>query len=469
LRQALLAIFTLPGIPVVYYGTEQGFRTPRAAMFARGFGSGGRDHFDAEAPLYRYLRRLADLRRAFPALSRGRPRVLDSNRAAAGALLWTMREGQATLLVAFNSAEHPVLLAGVATGWPAGTRLRPRFAIEGDAEEIVIGAGGQLTRVLAPRGGWVWSVEPGASGPAAAASPHAAPVLEPLPAAPVTGSLPVRGRAAPGAALQLVVDGNLARARSLRADAQGVWRAVLDTADHVDAAIEHRLVAWDAERGRASAPQRFTVARRWQPRARHEDPPGDDRGPAGAYLYPTDPLWRHRPADLRRVEVETSGGALRLRVRLASLLASWNPPNGFDHVALTLFLELPHRAGGARVMPGQHGELPGNMRWHYRLRLGGWSNALFAAPGATATHEGTPLAASAALTLVRERNELQLTLPASALGDPGDWRGARLYLTTWDYDGGYRTLAPLPGPFVFGGGDDAGVRSMDDSGVLTLR
>ena len=34
LRQALLAMLTLPGIPVIYYGTEQGFREPRAAMFA---------------------------------------------------------------------------------------------------------------------------------------------------------------------------------------------------------------------------------------------------------------------------------------------------------------------------------------------------------------------------------------------------------------------------------------------------
>ncbi|MCB1610888.1 MAG: cyclomaltodextrin glucanotransferase, partial [Xanthomonadales bacterium] len=31
LRQALLAMLTLPGIPTIYYGTEQGFREPRAA------------------------------------------------------------------------------------------------------------------------------------------------------------------------------------------------------------------------------------------------------------------------------------------------------------------------------------------------------------------------------------------------------------------------------------------------------
>ena len=51
LRQALLAMMTLPGIPTIYYCTEQGFREQRAAMFAGGYGSGGRDRFDTAAPL----------------------------------------------------------------------------------------------------------------------------------------------------------------------------------------------------------------------------------------------------------------------------------------------------------------------------------------------------------------------------------------------------------------------------------
>ena len=48
LKQALLAMLTLPGIPVIYYGTEQGFTLQRASMFAAGYGSGGRDHFDPQ-------------------------------------------------------------------------------------------------------------------------------------------------------------------------------------------------------------------------------------------------------------------------------------------------------------------------------------------------------------------------------------------------------------------------------------
>jgi glycosidase len=82
LKQALLALMTLPGIPVIYYGTEQGFSERRASMFAGGHGSGGVDHFDTTSPMYRYLQRAIALRRGNRVFSRGTPTVLASNAAA---------------------------------------------------------------------------------------------------------------------------------------------------------------------------------------------------------------------------------------------------------------------------------------------------------------------------------------------------------------------------------------------------
>ena len=60
-------------------------------------------------------------------------------------------------------------------------------------------------------------------------------------------------------------------------------------------------------------------------------------------------------------------------------------------------------------------------------------------------------------------------LPAGALGNPRTLSGARLHVTTWDYDGGYRALAPQAQSHAFGGGD--GSRDplvMDASAVITL-
>ena len=92
LRRVLLAhamLFTLRGVPVVYYGDEQGFaglggdQDARQDMFAsqvasylseRPLGStrSGGTHFDTQHPLYRAIAALASLRSAQPALRRGR-------------------------------------------------------------------------------------------------------------------------------------------------------------------------------------------------------------------------------------------------------------------------------------------------------------------------------------------------------------------------------------------------------------
>jgi hypothetical protein len=67
------------------------------------------------------------------------------------------------------------------------------------------------------------------------------------------------------------------------------------------------------------------------------------------------------------------------------------------------------------------------------------------------------------------KRRVSFLLPAAALGGQRRFEGARLYVSTWDYDGGYRPLAPQPGAYTFGGGDPARApRVIDASAVITL-
>jgi len=249
-------------------------------------------------------------------------------------------------------------------------------------------------------------------------------------------------------------------------DASGRWQATVDTSRLVDAEVLHSITAW-AE-GAAAAPARhFRVARPWQTVADVADPAGDDTGPSGRYTYPTDPGWGDKHLmDLRRVRVATAGGALRLDLGLAQLSTSWNPANGFDHVAFTVYIELPGQPGGVRVMPLQGADLPDGMRWHRRLRVHGWSNALFSAEGARADHEGSPLAGGAMIGVEAATHTVSLLLPAAALGNLPTLAGARIYITTWDYDGGYRALASQAASHGLGGGEPGEPKVMDSALVL---
>ena len=480
LRQALLAMLTLPGIPVIWQGTEQGFTAQRASMFAGGHGSGGRDHFDADAPLYRYLQRAIALRRDNRLFSRGVPTVLAANAAAAGAFAYRMdHEGEAALVV-FNTADAPVLVDGLATGLAGGMRIEGMFAIDGGVEGVTPGPDGALTLVLPPRSGQVWRLAAagkrmpamgGDDAPAkgAGGAKHESLDTDPLPpvvrdaAVTVTGSAPGLGQ------VQVVVDGALADAPVVPVDAAGRWHATLRTDGMVDPAVTHRVVAFDPAGNRASPAREFRVQHEWQLLADVPDPPGDDTGPRGSYRYPTGGAWEAlRPADILRVRTWSAGGALRIELTMRGLSHAWNPANGFDHVAVTAYLQLPERAGGVRAMPLQNADLPDGMRWHYRLRSHGWSNLLASADGAGAANEGRAMTPAPEIATDPGAGTITFTFPASALGQPDTLAGSKLYVTTWDYDGGYRDLVPGPHPHAFGGGDGRTDPLVMDAALVVL-
>jgi glycosidase len=487
LQQALLAMMTLPGIPVIYYGTEQGFTEQRATMFAAGFGAAGRDHFNVNAPLYQRIAQLTQLRRAHRVFSRGTPLVLAGNAAQPGVLAYRMVMPHSKLkggresgtLVAFNTAASDSLLAQVPTGWSAGTVLRGLYGLGGPPGPITVGQAGRVTLPLPPRSGQVWQattpLPPGKRRQAAPTPAAVAPTLDTLQQTHVTGDFWVSGSGAPDAELRLVVDADLARAQVLRPDAAGRWRARVDTAAMINPEVPHSLVVW-AGGQLASESRPFWVLREWKLLADVEDPSGDDKGPSGGYVYPTDPGWGpNRQMDLRRVQVFSAGDALRLDLTMHKLTTLWKPTHGFDHVAFTVFVELPDALkdgpSGATVMPLQNASLPAGMRWHLRLRAGGWTNAAFAPNGASASQEGRPLAPAPTLKVDAPSSTVSVVLPASLLSVAGRLpvlSGAKLYVTTWDYDGGYRALSPQAQPFAMGGGAADGPKVMDDSVVIVL-
>jgi hypothetical protein len=342
------------------------------------------------------------------------------------------------------------------------------FALDGTIPaDLVVDARGTVTLPLAARSGNVWLIT---RERAAIPSTTATVTLAPLSKDGFVADFEVHGSARGVRELQLVVDGDIANAQRVQVDRAGRWRATVGTGGMIDPSIEHRVVAWADNAGATSPSHTFRVTPAWRVLADVTDPEGDDAGPQGRYAYPDDPGWRvPRPADIEHVRVLGAGGALRIEVHMHAVTAAWNPANGFDHVAFTAFLQLPGTDGGSRVLPLQNASLPGDMRWHYRLRAHGWSSALFSAAGASATNEGTPVTPSADIAVDAAHDTITFTLPATALGGIHSLSGAKLYLSTWDYDGGFRALAPNARSGSFGGGDGAtDPLVMDDTGPITL-
>lgn len=466
LQQNLLLIMTLPGIPVLYYGTEQGFTEQRGAMFKTGFGSGGRDRFDESAPLYRSLQTMTALRKSQKLFTHGLPTVLKDSATGAGVLVYRMRHGNADALVLFNTADSPHVLDNLDTGRPDVRGWRAAFSLTAFPETLGADAKGRVSAVLPARAGIVLLPE---AGSVANPKPSAAQRIDALPETVEGDVLVVQGRNGNADPFQLSLNGDLAHAVTVLPSANGRWQARLPIDSLAESRDAHQVVAWQDSTASASAPQSFLVRRNWQTLLERTDPRGDDRGRSGGLRYPSDISWgEHHQGDIENLSVQRAGNTLRIVLRLRGMTQFWNPPNGFDHVAVTAFLQLPERAGGSTLMPQQNGSLPEGMRWHYRMRTHGWSNAWFSAEGADAASEGRVSSPGAQVVADAGARTLTITIPAKALGNPASLSGIKLYLNTWDYDGGYRGLSPEGGGMLFGGDRADGTKVLDETEVLVL-
>ncbi|VXC17023.1 Trehalose synthase [Burkholderia sp. 8Y] len=157
LQQGLLLIMTLPGIPVIYYGTEQAFTEQRGAMFANGYASGGDDHFDTAAPLYQFIAQMAKLRKSNKVFSRGTPAILDQNSAGPGAFAYKMSYQSTVAIVAVNTSDTAAATRTFATGLPQGTMLKGSASVGASSPpSLVVGADRTVTIVMPPRSAFVW-------------------------------------------------------------------------------------------------------------------------------------------------------------------------------------------------------------------------------------------------------------------------------------------------------------------------
>lgn len=482
LRQSLALIMTLPGIPTLYYGTEQGFKEQRAAMFAKGYASGGVDHFNPQAPLYIYTKSLATLRKQNKVFSRGVPTILREDAAGPGVLAYRMDHAGQSAWVVFNTSDHEVLLDNLEIykglkAPPMPHTLKGVWGVEDTqfklpSEWLVPShASASIAKVnlrLPPRSTQIWTTQglrllPRSDAQAVAAQGAVLQLPQNLPAQAaqdfeIEGAWQgAQGVQDPQVQWTLVINGQLNNATPLTPSPNGqTWQVKVDTSKWRDATTQRLvLMGRDSKTQNVlavSEPKLLRFEKQWTLRAQVRDAEGDDGGPQGQYKYPQDPSYVPGTFDIESLEVWEANRSLRLKVKMAALNRSWNPANGFDHVALTFFIGKPDATGSLRVMPLQQDTLPHDMHWHYRLRVHGWTNALFGTQGASELTEGEILPETAQIKVNANERSIQFDLPPSLLTDLPSLKGVQIFLNVWDYDSGYRKLTPLGGPSQMGGG-----------------
>ena len=470
---ALTFLMTMPGIPALYYGTEQGFKERRATMFDSGNTAGGKNNFNTTSPTFTFLRELIALRKAHSALTRGDLTILADNKTGRGLFAFKRSYQGETLLIIFNTATTPVLMPSLATGLPGQTHLSLIASAEGATPatgELIADGEGYITEKIPPQSALVFlatkTITPGiASGASVVISSHGENDH-------YKKNFVLQGESSRANEISVVIDGDVSRPLTCNMDGLGTWQVEIPVTSMTGGV--HQLAAYtvDGTRYVAAKPTYIFVENEWLAAGTSPDAIGDDRGPKGSYAYPTDSLFAHQ-CDIASLSALQSGTNLKLRITMANpLTQGWQPKFGFDHVSFSIFIDIPalrgQTAGDKRVMPFHNALLPENFTWNRMAFISGWSASLFSAEGADSNSYGKNLYPAPTVVADQGGKAIEIVLSARSLGDPSTLAGARIYVATWDYDGIEKRLRPLnvsPSGFGFSGGGPKDPLIMDDASV----
>ena len=458
-RQALAVIFTIPGIPIIYQGTEQGLLRTHVSMFSKRWN--GRDAFDQESHHFDYLRRLTRLRRDNRLLTRGAMEQVLSDESGPGVFAFRRSLENESLLVVMNTADHEVFGGAIDSGFAPRSRLRNVFS-EAFEKDVVTDASGRIILELPPRAVLMLAagepLEENLEGDDSEALEIS--IDQVSSGETFTGDFVLSGRVSePFAELKLIRNGRLAHADLLQADSDGRWSTRIEVRDLGDTA--HRLHVY--------APSHGVVSQAFEYRARIDTPDivveavdalNDDHGPMGIYFGPT---WAEprRQRDIEKVRVRATGSNLEMTLTMGAISNIWLSPNYFDNVMFTTFIDLPGRSGRAEL-PEMHANMPDQGEWDLAHLGYGWGSLVYSTENADAARRGDRFGVTPVIRVNQATREITIKFEGEPLG-VDDWHGSGFYVTTWDagQTGGYLRMRTEGMRWGFGGGQPDDPKIMD--------
>ena len=444
-HQALAILMTVPGIPFLYQGSEQGLSETRQAMFAGGYHS-EKSQFDTQSDLFKTTAALAQLRTANADLfASGSFNVLATNSVGPGIFAFERKAGDQTAVVLINTSEKPTLANNLPTGLAPGSRLRVAHAKHFAAREMTVGQTQSLTFVL-PGKAIAILISDDADPDLDLPKPLTIQIDNARGGATLTSDQLITGTVSePSAPLKLIIDGDYGAAIPFTADENGAFRVVLPVKDIGGA--RHFFEVASADGNAASTAVAYAADREAERVVSIKDPLGDTNGLDGNLLKPLHPSIGEQ-MDIAGVAAQTAGEQLLVRLRMAEVTDEWSYPNGFENVAFHISIDDREVNSGKKLLPFINALAPGGFDWDVTNVLHGFVNTSFR----NLSGEAEELADSAPRIEVGN-DTITLRYDCSELGIDCS-HPLSIHISTWDrdLDGELRPLSKEAGLWEFGGG-----------------
>ncbi len=455
-KAAYALIMTLPGVPQIYYGAEQGLSAQRPAMFAGGFECDA-DAFDETSEWYSFFKDVIALRKSHDVFRYNRTTVLKDTVGTGGLLAYALTgrdpadsavtleraAGTRALFVMNNSeaeqvfnVEQNIFLKGDSL-----SLLQP--SSPGYPQTLTASSDGALSFIVPGKSYGVYILD-SLDGTSEDTS-HAIELTSSYTEVFTGDAISVSGTSTHAGTVKIVKNNDYSNAQEFTVTA-GAFQLDCGIASLSNGTnyVEAVLLAADGAVA-YSSPVSFKIDRPFVERAAASDPVNDDTGPAGySYGMPTTTIQPYDgQMDITGVSIKTSGTDMRIEISTRSMTKGWNPTiNAFDHVMFTLFFAKPGSTEGCSVHPRQNYTLPGGFAWDYMLKAEGWGSSFYSSQNASATVDGTSVSPSPTSEVDwsgiegtrAEPGKIVFVVKGASLGYPASLDGWKVYINTYDYD-----------------------------------
>jgi len=463
IKQALSFIMTVPGIPVIYQGDEQGLLETREAMFAGGYHA-TQDKFDQQSELFLFVKRIAKVRKTNKALSRGNIKILADNKSGAGVFAYKreLAEGRnkQSVVIIFNTAEERILLSNLNLELSDNESLELIFS-ENFANPPKQFNQQKLTLELPERAIAIFRIARGNNKNSISITKHKHTIDDQYNNKTIDSDITLTGTTSmPDYPLLLVNNGELNSAMVIRSDENSNWSLLLKNENY--GSFEHSFVIYDPITKTTSNKISFkSQNNKADIQFSVDDPLGDDIGFSGDYKKPTDQSYRQQ-MDIEKVSIQAGGRTLEVNIRMAELKSDWIAANGFDHVAFTVFFDLP-LIHGLTELPLINSKTPLNFNWDFGHQLFGWGNRLFKPSNSSNNYFTGSSGKSPKISMNNRSREIKILYDAKQFGI-ANWNNTKVYITTWDVsgEGEYRPLNQKASRWAFSS------KTADRTGALIL-
>lgn len=466
-KEAYAFIMTIPGIPQLYYGTEQNFTERRAAMFKGGFKSSGiandKDYFDTDSEWFRYIKGLTDLRKNNSVFRNGKVTIVKDNSFGNGLMAYKLVEEDGgrgkEAFVVFNTS----MVSKVGINMESNFTANAEFNLLNPSSDSIIknfkaDENGHITIAVPGESFGIYLME--SIGSATDKNSNNIVITSSFDSEITDTKLIIEGSTVKVSEAGIFVDGNYKKAITFKAGK--TWSTTMDLATVTNG--EHEIIAFiksaDVKDYIYSKPVKVRVRKPFIEIFSITDKAGDEK-----YRMPSNETFIGQQ-DIVSVKVLTSGSDIRLDFTMRETTNVWSPnTNDFDHVLFNIFIQKEDSESRVSSLPGLNAELPENMKsWDYFVSMAGWSSTIL-------DKNSSAISPSPTSVVDHVGKTISINIPSSAIGDPNSLKGWKIYISTWDEDSGnLRSLTEDGDEWVFGGAD--GTKApliMDETDVITLK